>query len=131
MSSGFRLSPHLAATFLILASTLAASKLMAHRKSEMLAQPLATIGHNIAGFSGVDNPALDAPTLHALNPTSYLSRTYSNGSLNADLFVAFYAQQRAGESMHFPQALPARRRLGNLELRHHGDPSGRARLHRQ
>jgi EpsI family protein len=103
MSFGFRLSPHLAATFLLLAGTLVASKLMAHRRSEMLAQPLATIGRNIAGFSGVDNPAFDAPTLHALNPTSYLSRTYSNGNLNADLFIAFYAQQRAGESMHSPK----------------------------
>jgi len=103
MSLGFRLSPHLAATFLLLAGTLAASKMMAHRKSEMLAQPLATIGRNVAGFAGVDNPALDEPTLRALNPTSYLSRTYSKGSLMADLFIAFYAQQRAGESMHSPK----------------------------
>jgi EpsI family protein len=93
----------LAATFLLLAGTLAASKLMAHRKSEMLAQPLATIAPNIAGFSGADNPALDEPTMHALNPSSYLSRTYSNGNLLADLFIAFYAQQRAGESMHSPK----------------------------
>ena len=103
MSLGFKPSPHLAATFLLLAGTLAASKLMAHRKSEMLALPLATITRNIAGFSGVDNPALDEPTLRALNPTSYLSRTYSNGSLAADLFISFYAQQRAGESMHSPK----------------------------
>jgi EpsI family protein len=103
MSLGFRLSPHLTATFLLLAGTLAASKLVAHRKSEMLALPLATIARNIAGFSGVDNPALDEPTLRALNPTSYLSRTYSNGGLAADLFISFYAQQRAGESMHSPK----------------------------
>jgi EpsI family protein len=103
MFSGFRFSPHLAATFLLLAGTLAASKLMAHRKSEMLALPLATINRNLAGFSSLDNPALDEGTLRALNPTSYLSRTYSNGSLNAELFIAFYALQRAGESMHSPK----------------------------
>jgi EpsI family protein len=103
MSSGFRLSPHLAATFLLLAGTLAASRLMAHRKSEMLAQPLTNIERNIAGFKGVENPALDEPTMHALNPTSYLSRTYSNGNWSAELFIAFYAQQRAGESMHSPK----------------------------
>jgi EpsI family protein len=103
MSSGFRLSPHLAATFLLLAGTLAGSKLMAHRKSEMLVQPLSTIDRNIAGYSSADNPALDESTMHALNPSSYLSRTYSNGNLNADLFIAFYAQQRAGESMHSPK----------------------------
>jgi EpsI family protein len=103
MSFGFRFSPHLAATFLLLAGTLAASKLMTQRKPERLAHPLETIARNIAGFSGGDNPALDEPTMHALNPTSYLSRTYSNGKLNADLFIAFYAQQRAGESMHSPK----------------------------
>ena len=52
MSFGFRISPHLAATFLLLAGTLVASKLMANRRSEMLAQPLGTIAQNIAGFSG-------------------------------------------------------------------------------
>jgi EpsI family protein len=103
MSIGYRLSPHLTATFLLLAGTLAASKLMAHRKSEMLAQPLATISRYMAGFTGTDNPALDEYTMHALNPTSYLSRTYFKDSLKADLFIAFYSQQRAGESMHSPK----------------------------
>jgi EpsI family protein len=103
MFGPYKLSPHLAATFLLLAGTLAASRLITQRKPEMLAEPLSTIARNIAGFSGSDNPALDEPTMHALNPTSYLSRTYSNGSLNADLFIAFYAQQRAGESMHSPK----------------------------
>jgi len=103
MILGFRLSPHLAATLALLAGTLAASKLMAHRKSEPLAEPLSTISRNMAGFSAADNPTFDEGTLRALNPTSYLSRTYSKGSLSADLFIAFYAQQRAGESMHSPK----------------------------
>jgi EpsI family protein len=103
MSLEFRVSPQLAATFLLLAGTLAASKLMAHRKSEALVQPLTTISRRMAGFSAVENPPLDEGTLRTLNPTSYISRTYSNGSLNAELFIAFYAQQRAGESMHSPK----------------------------
>ena len=41
--------------------------------------------------------------VRALDPTSYLSRTYRKGSNDADLFIAFYAQQRAGESMHSPK----------------------------
>jgi EpsI family protein len=103
LNLGFRFPPQLAATVLLLTGTLAASKLMAHRKSEMLARPLETISRNMAGFSGADNPALDEGTLRTLNPTSYLSRTYSRDSLKADLFIAFYAQQRAGESMHSPK----------------------------
>jgi EpsI family protein len=41
--------------------------------------------------------------LHALKPTSYLSRKYGKGASQLDLFIAFYAQQRSGESMHSPK----------------------------
>jgi EpsI family protein len=60
---------------------------------------------------------LGARVLKALLPTSYLARTYQKGDRQLGLFVAFYAQQRAGESMHSPKALPARQRVGDLELR--------------
>jgi len=96
-------SPSLAGTFLILGATLTLTQLAAHRRSELLSTPLDTIARQISGFTGVDNPPLDEHTLHALQPTSYLVRTYSKPGLNADLFVAFYAQQRAGESMHSPK----------------------------
>lgn len=91
------------ATFALLAATLTASKLSAYRKSEPLLQPLDTISREIAGFVGTDNPPLDVHTLHALNTTSYLERTYQKSGIRADLFIAFYAQQRAGESMHSPK----------------------------
>lgn len=94
---------HFVGTFALLAATLAASKLSSHRKSDLLAYPLDTISRQIAGFVGTDNPPLDDHTLHALAPTSYLGRTYQNSGLAADLFIAFYAQQRAGESMHSPK----------------------------
>jgi EpsI family protein len=41
--------------------------------------------------------------LHALDATSYLARNYRKGENQLDLFVAFYEQQRAGESMHSPK----------------------------
>jgi EpsI family protein len=91
------------ATFLLLAATLTASKLTSNRRSELLANPLDTISRQIMGFTGIDNPPLAEGVLKALAPTSYLVRTYSNGGLHADLFIAFYAQQRAGESMHSPK----------------------------
>lgn len=97
------LSGQFIGTFALLAATLMASKLSSHRKSDFLAQPLETISRNIAGFVGVDNPPLDEHTLHALNPTTYLGRTYTKPGLAADLFISFYAQQRAGESMHSPK----------------------------
>jgi EpsI family protein len=96
-------SRHLAATLLLLSATLAASRTMAHRKPEYLAQPLDTISRQIAGFSGMDNPPIEESVLRQLQPTSYLSRNYTKRDDEADLFIAFYAQQRAGESMHSPK----------------------------
>jgi EpsI family protein len=96
-------SPHLAGTLLLLAATLGASKLAEDRKAEPLAVPLDTISRNINGFTANDNPALTEGVLGQLKPTSYLSRTYSNSTLSLDLFIAFYASQRAGESMHSPK----------------------------
>jgi EpsI family protein len=96
-------SGHFVGTFLLLGATLTFSQLTAHRRSEILARPLDTIDRQILGFTGTDNPPLDEHTLHALQPTSYLVRTYKKPSLQADLFIAFYQQQRAGESMHSPK----------------------------
>src|SRR4051812_39797333 len=96
-------SRHLAVVSVLLLLTIVASRLSANRKSESLAEPLDSISRQIAGFTGIDNPPLDAPTLHALQSTSYLSRTYRKGTLQADVFISFYAQQRAGESMHPPK----------------------------
>jgi len=90
-------------TLLLLAATLSASHLMAHRKSEFLVHPLQAIDRRIGGFVATENPGLTDAVLAQLKPTSYLSRTYSDGILKADLFIAFYAQQRAGESMHSPK----------------------------
>jgi EpsI family protein len=42
-------------------------------------------------------------TVHALDASSYLVRTYQKGGSQLELFIAFYAQQRAGESMHSPK----------------------------
>jgi len=91
------------ATFLLLAATLMASKLASNRHSELLQNPLDTISRQILGFTGTDSPPLTGSVLKALAPTNYLVRTYNNGNLSTDLFVAFYAQQRAGESMHSPK----------------------------
>ena len=91
------------ATFLLLAATLTASKLASNRVPAALALPLDTIGRQILGYTGTDNPPITDNVLRELKPTSYLVRTYTKGALQADLFIAFYAQQRAGESMHSPK----------------------------
>jgi EpsI family protein len=90
-------------TLLLLTLTLAASKVTSERQPRALSQPLDTVELRLGDFTGTDNPPLAENVLKELKPTSYLERTYRKGDLAADLFIAFYAQQRAGESMHSPK----------------------------
>src|SRR5205085_9313103 len=74
-----------------------------HRATDLLQSPLNTIPLHIAGFVGADKPPLQDGVVRAINATSYLSRRYTKEGVEADLFIAYYAQQRAGESMHSPK----------------------------
>jgi len=100
---GSRVPRHLVGILLLLTATFATSKLTSSRKFDVLASPLDSIDRQLAGFNATDNPAITDSVLGQLKPTSYLSRTYHKPDLQADLFIAFYAQQRAGESMHSPK----------------------------
>jgi EpsI family protein len=73
------------------------------RIPERLAMPLDRIDSEIAGWTETGQRELDPEVLRVLDPTTYLARTYRKGSSQVDLFIAYYAEQRAGESMHSPQ----------------------------
>lgn len=92
-----------AATAALLTGTILLSGLMSRRVSQPLERPLEEIGAAIEGWQSTTEKRLDAGVLRQLTPTSYLSRTYQKGDSQLDLFIAFYAQQRAGESMHSPK----------------------------
>jgi EpsI family protein len=98
-----RISSLFAGTTVLLIGTLAASGLTARRISQPLVLPLEQIDSSIQGWSAIGEQTLPPGTLKALDATSYLARNYSKGDSRLELFVAFYAQQRAGESMHSPQ----------------------------
>jgi EpsI family protein len=98
-----RISAGFAGTMALLIGTLAASGLTARRISQPLALPLEQIDSSILGWSAIGEQTLPPSTLKALDATSYLVRDYRKGDERLELFVAFYAQQRAGESMHSPQ----------------------------
>src|SRR5260370_36656427 len=93
----------LGGTFLLGTAPLAAARLTSYRKSALLARPLDSIDRSISGLTGTDNPPPSDRVLEKLLLTSYLSRTYRKAGIEADLFIAFYAHQRAGESMHSPK----------------------------
>jgi EpsI family protein len=91
------------ATVVLLAGTIIVSGVTERRIPETLAVPLSGIEPEISGWKVAGEQKLSAGVLSRLIPTEYLSRTYRKGSSELDLFIAFYAQQRAGESMHSPK----------------------------
>jgi EpsI family protein len=90
------------AVIAILAATAIAAKMSAG-PPETLLKPLDDISMEIRGWTGSSDPALREDILESLAPTSYLSRTYERNGSRLNLFVAYYANQKAGESMHSPK----------------------------
>jgi EpsI family protein len=56
----------------------------------------------IGDWRGQDAGRLDRDTEAVLQADSYLMRTYARGQLPVDLFVAYYATQRSGHTIHSP-----------------------------
>jgi len=90
-------------TILLLGATLGAYTISARRPPDFLALPLDTIDRQIDGWSMTGEEPLTQGVLGRLQLTSYISRIYQKNGTRLGLFVAFYAQQRAGESMHSPK----------------------------
>lgn len=90
-------------TVLALGGAFLTGNLTEHRIPEPLAVPLNQISGEVSGWTAVADQVLPAPTLRALNATAYLARTYQKGDQYLGLFIAFYSQQRAGESIHSPK----------------------------
>jgi EpsI family protein len=88
----------------LLIATLFASALSEHRPSTALVHPLETLPNKVGKWTAVKSETLAPNILQVLRPTSYLSRTYLKANRQADLFIAYYAQQRAGETFHSPNA---------------------------
>ena len=87
-------------TTAILALTLAASQFDARRGPDSLALPLTSIPSEVDGWKLDHANTLADDVLKELKATSYVSRTYRRDPFDLDLFVAFYAVQAAGESLH-------------------------------
>lgn len=75
-----------------------------HVSTTRLASPLSAFPLQIADWSGVNGPDLDPETLRVLGADEYLNRVYVNPDGQAlGLYVAYYAQQQQGDSIHSPQ----------------------------
>jgi EpsI family protein len=98
-----RISAPFVITVTMLIGTLLLAGMTNRRIREPLAVPLDQIDAQLAGWQAVNDRPLDAPSLKQLKLSSYLSRTYRKDNAQLDLFIAYYEQQRAGESMHSPK----------------------------
>ena len=87
----------------LLSGALAVSGSNGLRKAAPLAHPFSTIADRIGNWIGTDDTPLPDRIVASLAPTSYITRTYRDGAQEMSLFVAYYANQRAGESMHSPK----------------------------
>ena len=64
---------------------------------------LTALPYAIAAWSGADDEPLDRETADQLGADAYLTRTYSSGAESpAQLYLAYYATQRPGVSIHSP-----------------------------
>jgi EpsI family protein len=75
----------------------------ARHVSTVSMRPLSTMPLTVHDWQGVDQRPFDAETLRILAADDYLNRVYVDPhGLAAGLYVALYASQRTGESIHSP-----------------------------
>lgn len=89
------------------AIALTAILLQARGRSEMIPAhvPLASFPTQLDPWSATEIP-LDKDTLAVLGPGDFMERLYQDPSASApsiDLFLAYFASQRAGDTIHSPQ----------------------------
>jgi EpsI family protein len=88
-------------TAIVLTTGLAARA--ARRPAPHEGPPLASVPYTFAAWHGQEAPPLDAETTRLLRADAYLNRTYTaGGAAPVGLYVAYYADQRPGVSLHSP-----------------------------
>ena len=90
-------------TVVLLGGTKAAAKLSETRRPDALSRHLGTIPMQIEGWNGSPIPGPSEAEESKLLATEELSRVYRGGNQILDLWIAYYAEQKAGESMHSPK----------------------------
>lgn len=98
-----RLDWRFAGALLLLVATLSASKLSETRKSDHLGSPLATVPMDLGGWAARSEDRFAEGTETLLKADEYLTRSYRRGEKDIDLMIIYYAQQKAGETMHSPK----------------------------
>jgi EpsI family protein len=93
----------LTATVLMLTATLITSIASEKRKQQQPRRSLQMFPQDLGGWEAEDTVRLSERVEEQLGATDYIVRTYRRGDRSVDLFIGYYADQRAGESMHSPR----------------------------
>jgi EpsI family protein len=73
-----------------------------------LRRSLVDLPSSLGQWRNVGDSPLDPATLEVLRADDHVSRTYVAGQIPAELFIAYYATQRQGDTIHSPMnCLPA------------------------
>lgn len=71
-------------------------------------EPLSQLPTALGGWRAAADIPIDNESLRVLNADDYVNRAYVHGDRVVDLFIAYYATQRQGGTMHSPlNCLPA------------------------
>jgi EpsI family protein len=86
----------------LIAATLGYLRLAGAVDVQVSPAPLLSLPHHVGAWTGVDLDPLDAATTSVLQADAYVLRAYTRGRIPVTLFVAYYASQRAGHTIHSP-----------------------------
>jgi EpsI family protein len=91
------------AVVLMLVASAAIARAAVQAPPASLRSNLSALPYAFDKWAGSEGPALDAETMRILSADSVLNRTYTAGDgVPVSLYVAYYARQRPGVSIHSP-----------------------------
>lgn len=90
-------------TAVLLGATAGGLKFWGEPGSEKLIRPLDAIATQMCGWTMTGSYQLSNSVAGVLDASAYVSRQYRKDGQPLMLFVAYYSQQRTGETMHSPR----------------------------
>ena len=99
-----RVGVHFLAAAALLAATSMAASYLQREKPRKPGRPLAAFPATLGSWNLDRTDVVPARVVERLRCTDFLARSYSSRNREASLFIAYYAEQRAGAGTHSPKS---------------------------